>query len=95
MTLSCAIADVSNARLVSAIRATIHFRVRLDAVANDLALAMSARRRDGVNRAFEAIEDVCATADSNFETLVVFVSADLASRHIGLLLQIVRDSCNH
>src|SRR5690349_11409809 len=77
----CPIADVSDPCLMRAIRATIHLPVRLDAMPDDLASAMRACRRDRVNRAFEAVEDVCATAKSNFERLVVFVPADLASRH--------------
>ncbi len=60
--------------------------VRLDAVSDDLAPAVLARRREGVNRALEAVERVRRALDSNLEGLVVVVSADLAARHTRLIL---------
>jgi hypothetical protein len=53
----------------------------LDAVADDLAIAVLARRGERVDGAFEAIEIVGLSVDRYFERLVVVVSADFTFVH--------------
>jgi hypothetical protein len=53
----------------------------LDAVADDAAAAAWAIWREGVNRAFEAIEDVALSADFHFEGLIVVIPAYFTLRH--------------
>ena len=55
--------------------------VRFDAVADDTAIAMRANRREGVDCALEAIEDVTLSVHDDFKRLVIIVSADFAFRH--------------
>ena len=56
--------------------------IGLDAVTDDPALAMIARGREHMNRAFETIEDVRgAVAGSNLERLIVRVAAEFAGCH--------------
>ena len=50
----------------------------LDAMAEDLAPAMRAHRRDGVNRAFKGIKGVSSPGDGDPKGLVVFVAANFA-----------------
>ena len=64
-----------------AVHATEHLAVLLHAVSHDPASAMRARRRDCVDRAFEAVEDVASSAGDYLEALVIVVSADFAFRH--------------
>ena len=58
--------------------------VLLDSVANDPAAAARAARSEGVNRAFEAVEDVALSAGFHFEGLVVVISAYFALRHANI-----------
>jgi hypothetical protein len=53
----------------------------LDAVPDNAAPAMSALRREGVDRALEAVKDVGLPARPDFERFVVIVLADLANGH--------------
>jgi hypothetical protein len=58
----------------------------LHAVPDHFAAAVGARRRQRVDGALEAIEDMCRAPDSYLERFVVVVSANLTDRHAYLLL---------
>ena len=60
---------------------TEDFSVRLDAVADDTAVAVGANRRQRVDRALEAIKGVTFSAHDDFKRLVIFVLANFACRH--------------
>src|SRR5436190_11215100 len=63
-------------------RAAIRFSARLVAVAQDAAAAVAAYRRELLDRALEAVEDVVVAARAGHtERLVVAVAADLAGTH--------------
>ena len=55
--------------------------IRLYAVADDPALAMSACWRESVDGAFEAVEDMCCSSGPHLERLVVIVPAHLTDSH--------------
>lgn len=55
--------------------------VLLDAMPDNAALAMRARRGKRMDRAFEAVEDVALPADDYFESFVIFVFANFALSH--------------
>ena len=55
-------------------------------VADDSTLAVLANRRDGLNCALEAVEGVPRAGRYQLKSLVVFISANFAFRHVGLLL---------
>jgi len=61
--------------------ATEDAAIRLYAVADDPASAMSAYWRESLDGAFEAVKDVCRFLSSYLERLVVVVPADLTDRH--------------
>ena len=61
--------------------ATEDLSVRLDAVADDTAIAVRANRRQRVNCALEAIEGVALSGHYDFKRLVIFVFANFAYRH--------------
>jgi hypothetical protein len=65
-------------------RAAVKFATRFGTVSDDPATAVSARRGDRVNRTFEAIEGVCASALDDLKGLVVLVSANFAAGHLTL-----------
>src|SRR6185295_1775204 len=73
------------AALLGAVDAAVDRARRLDAVADDAAAAVLATRRQGVDRALEAVEDVGRTLHHHLEGLIVVVSADFTSRHHNLL----------
>jgi hypothetical protein len=50
-----------------AVHAAVHRTVGLDSVADDATSAMRALRRQGVDRAFEAVEDMTASAVHNLK----------------------------
>src|SRR5690242_13909486 len=62
-------------------RATIERAVRLDSVADDLALAVLAHRRELVNGALEAVEGMGLSRRDDLERQIVVVAADLALGH--------------
>ncbi len=75
---------VAHARLAdraSAVRAAEEPAVRLDAMADDLAPAVLAHRRNRLNRALEAIEDMDCALGVYLEGHVVVIAAHLALRH--------------
>jgi hypothetical protein len=57
------------------------FAVRFDAVPDDTAIAVRANRRQRMDCALEAVEDVTLSAHDHFKRLVVFVFANFACRH--------------
>jgi hypothetical protein len=78
---SYAIAQIRHALLLGAMGATEDPAIRLYAVADDPALAMSACWRESVDGAFEAVEDMYLISDAYLECLVIVVSAHLTDRH--------------
>src|SRR5215218_4312922 len=76
-----AVAQPGDALLLGAVGAAENGAVRLDAVADDPTPAMRTGRRERVDRALEAVEDVRGTLCLHLERLVVVVPADLADRH--------------
>jgi hypothetical protein len=77
-----AIADARNATRLGTMRATIECASRLDAVPNDLAMAMGACRGKCMNGALEAVERARRTLRTDhLKRLVVIVSADVTFRH--------------
>ena len=63
-------------------RTTENLAVRFDAVPDDLALTMRARRRKRVNGTLETVEDVARALENNLEGLVVVVATGFAARHV-------------
>ena len=61
--------------------ATENPAIRLYAVTDDAALAMSACWRESVDGAFEAVEDMSCSSGSHLERLVVVIPAHLTDRH--------------
>jgi len=53
---------------------------------NDATFAMTASRCQGMNGAFEAIENVLLAGHNDFKRLVIVVSAVFTCRHVGLLI---------
>jgi hypothetical protein len=78
---SYAITQLRHALLLGAMGATEDPAIRLYAVADDPALAMSACWRESVDGALEAIENVCPAFGSHLERLVIVVSANFTDRH--------------
>jgi hypothetical protein len=64
-----------------AVDTTEDFSVRFHAVADDTAVAVGTNRRQRMDRALEAIEDVTLSAYDHFKRLVIFVLANFACRH--------------
>jgi hypothetical protein len=79
------IVNSDDARLLRAVGAAIEGALRFDAMADDPALTVRTRRRERMNCAFEAIENVGLPGVNDFEGLVVIVPADLALGHGTLL----------
>jgi hypothetical protein len=61
--------------------ATKHRTICLQAVTDDFAAATVSLRRHDMDRAFEAVENMRLPVVPDLESLVVFVSAMLATRH--------------
>src|SRR5437899_3947727 len=76
--------DLMDAAHPRARRTAEHLVVRLVTVADDPATAALAMRRQRVDRALEAVEDMTATISRHFHDLVVLVLAHLTARHIVL-----------
>src|SRR5262245_10314081 len=64
-------------------RAAIHFARRLNAVADNAAVAVRTCGRKGLDRALEAVEGHGPAALRNAHGFVVVVSANVAARHWG------------
>src|SRR5437763_5170012 len=76
---SGAIPELLHAGGLGAVRAAIDAPVLLDAVADDAAIAVGARRREGLDGALEAVERVRGASHRDLEGLVVLVSAHLTA----------------
>jgi len=61
--------------------ATKEFSTSFGPMADDLAAAMVASRRQGMDSAFEAIEIMGDAIHDHFKSLVVFVPANFAFSH--------------
>ena len=72
---------VGDARLTRTIGAAIKALIRLDAMPDDLALAVATDRRQLVNRAFKAVERVARARHNDFKRSVVIVAAYFALCH--------------
>jgi hypothetical protein len=68
-----------------AMGATIKIASRFDAMADDFAAAMFARRGLRMDGAFKAVVIMGDAVDDDFQILVVFVSANFALGHDALL----------
>ena len=64
---------------------TEDFAFRFDAVADDAAIAMRANRREHVDCALEAVEDVTFSAHDYFKRFVILVFANFAFRHTQIV----------
>ena len=78
---SYAITQLRHALLLGAMGATEDPAIRLDAVADDPALAMNACWRESVDGAFEAVKNMCCSSGSHLERLVVVVPTHFTDRH--------------
>jgi len=72
--------------LAGTVSTTIEHPVRFHAVANNPTAAVGAGWRQGVDGAFETIEDMRLTIDPHFKTFVVHVPAYFTSHIIPLLI---------
>jgi hypothetical protein len=77
--------DSVNAFLPCASGTAIHRSGLFDAMPNDLATAVSALRREGVDRTFKTVEAVRFAFERHREALIVFVPANFAGNHDSLL----------
>jgi hypothetical protein len=55
----------------------------LDAMADHSAMAMLANRRNRLNGTLEAVKCVPCSSGDQLESLIVFITADFASRHLA------------
>src|SRR3982751_2779853 len=76
-----AVFEPFDSRFLGAARAAVEGPVALDAVADDLAAAMGALRRQRVDGALERVEGVWFPSHRHGERLVIVVAAYLAFRH--------------
>src|SRR5438874_6929253 len=74
-----------DARLLGAVGAAVHRAVVLHAVADHLAAAVAAVRREGVDSALERVEGLGTTLLGHGERLVVVVAAHVTLRHRSTL----------
>src|SRR5262245_52009163 len=82
------VGNALDALVPGAMGAAVGLALRLDAVADDAAVAMGTARGHGVDGAFEAVESHGAAALGDAQGLVVVVAADVAGRHRALLAAI-------
>jgi hypothetical protein len=76
-----AIAQSGDARLLGAIRTTEDGVALLHAVADHLATAMGTGRREGMDGAFEGIEDVLVPFHDHGKGAIVIITANFALGH--------------
>jgi hypothetical protein len=62
--------------MLSAVGAAVEMSLDLGAVADGSAATVLAYRGHGLNRAFEAVEDMSGSGSHHFEALVVVVATD-------------------
>jgi len=72
---------IAYARLTRAIGAAVERIIRLDAVPDDLALAVAAHRREFVNRTFEAVKRMTLARRNDFKGQVVIIATYFARCH--------------
>jgi hypothetical protein len=60
---------------------TENLSISFHAMPNDSAAAVRANRRETLDRALEAVENMTFSANDNFKGLVIIVSADFACGH--------------
>ena len=87
--------NLGGAGVMRTVRAAVGLSVRLDAVADDAALAVRARRSEYMDRALEAVEGMLLSALGDQEGLVVVVAADLTLSHCALPLKTTGRAANH
>src|SRR5262245_23478944 len=78
-----AILDAFHALLLGAMGAAEDLAVRLDAMADDPAVAVGAMGRHGLDGAFEAVEGHRPASLRHVQGLVIVVTANVAARHRG------------
>jgi hypothetical protein len=71
--------------------AAVHGPVRLDAMADDAATAVLARRGERLDGAFKAIEGVHGASHGDLKGLIILIAAGFAPRHRDLLPLIAED----
>jgi hypothetical protein len=81
----CAVLQLSDALLASTMGAAIDRAVCLDAVADDAAATVCARRGKRLDGAFKAIERVRVTSLGDLKGFIVFIAAGFAPCHRDLL----------
>jgi hypothetical protein len=79
------VAQLGDTLVLRAVIAAEHASLGFESVADDAHPTVSARGRETVNRALEAVEDMPPMGNQNFEGLVVVVAADFTDRHRLLL----------
>jgi hypothetical protein len=82
---SDAIVNTHDTGFLRAMSTAVERALGFDAMADDSALAVRARRRQCVDRALETVENVGLSGVNHFKGLIVVVSADFALGH-GILL---------
>src|SRR5258706_13740441 len=82
---SDAVVEAADTGPPGAIRTAEHPPLRLDSVADDLAPAVRALRRQRMNRALETVERMCRTSHRHVKGLVVVVAANTAGCHVASL----------
>jgi hypothetical protein len=80
------VAHTGNARVTSATCTAEDLAIAFDAVADNSAFAVSARRSHSVNRALEAVEYVGRSILVNFKALIVIVATNFTLSHCHFLL---------
>src|SRR5262249_55553889 len=78
-----AVLDVADTGLLGTVRAAVERASGFDAVSQDAAAAVRARRREIVDGALEAVVHVRLAVHHDLEALVVLVPADVAACHVG------------
>jgi hypothetical protein len=71
----------ADALLAGAVGATEEIAARLDAVADNAAMAMRATRRQFVNGAFKRVKIMGDAVDNYLHELVILIAADFTSIH--------------
>jgi hypothetical protein len=80
------VSDTFDTGLAGAVGAAEKVFLRLDAVSDDFTAAMSADRREFVNRAFKTIENVFFARRNHFKSQIIIISANFTLSHLFFLL---------
>jgi hypothetical protein len=73
------VVDAFDATHFGAVGAAVDFAFGFDSVTDHVAIAMGAFGRQSVDRTFETVERMMFATSDNFESSVVFVSANFAA----------------